>query len=57
MNKEEAANYWKTIEKVTQKLKQEAIKEIGAIDFHFQVPKFDTPLMLIPAILHELAGC
>lgn len=37
-----------------KKLKQEAIDEIGAIDFHFQIPKFDSPLLMIPAILHEL---
>lgn len=38
----------------SNKMKQEAINEMGAIDFHFQVPKFNTPLMMIPAILNEL---
>ena len=38
----------------SNKFKQEAINEIGAIDFHFQVPKFNSPLMMVPAILNEL---
>lgn len=38
----------------SNKMKQEAINEMEAIDFHFQVPKFNTPLMMIPAILNEL---
>ena len=38
----------------SNKMKQESINEMGAIDFHFQVPKFNTPLMMIPAILNEL---
>lgn len=38
----------------SNKMKQEAINEMGAIEFLFQVPKFNTPLMMIPAILKEL---
>lgn len=36
-----------------KKLKQKAIDEYGAIDFHFQIPKFDNPLLIIVSILKE----
>lgn len=51
MHKEEEHN---ELKQKTQKMKEETITELGAIDFHFQVPKFEHPLMLIPAILNEI---
>jgi hypothetical protein len=36
------------------KIKKKAINEFGAIDFHFQVPNFEHPLMILPFITNEL---
>jgi len=37
-----------------EKMKKKAINEFGAIDFHFQVPNFPHPLMILPFITNEL---
>ncbi len=38
-----------------EKIKQEDINKLGALDFHFQVPNFDNPLMLISYIIVEVS--
>jgi hypothetical protein len=36
------------------KTKKKAIEKLGAIDFHFQVPNFEHPLMILPILINEM---
>ena len=52
MNQEKQLNQ---LYKAAREQKETIMKELGAIDFHFQIPNFDSPLRMITSILTEIS--
>lgn len=54
MNHEKLEQLYEKLNREAEDAKQQMIRDIGAVDFHFQVPNFDNPLQMIPSLLNEI---